>query len=332
MRVSRRVVVDITLLVLCNTMWAAQYAAYKTATARMGPVAVSTWTFLIATLTLLPFLARERRASSRAGGPLPIDPSDQPVHPSPWKTENLVDFMVLGIICLIPSSALLAWGTDRSTASNAALIYLTIPIITALLASVLLDEKMTAVRWASLAVACTGVLILSDFDWRHLGLASSKYGFANFLILLACATSALYNVRCKKLLGRFSPFEVLVYGYMWALIGSVPLLIWVEPFRWSSVQTYNAATWISLLVLSVVSWGLAMVLWMYLLTRLDVSQASVSVYLLPFLGVVISSLTLREKITSTMLIGGIVTLVGTVLVTSTETSAESKPDSGSVAV
>jgi drug/metabolite transporter (DMT)-like permease len=315
--------VDIVLLVLCNAMWAAQYAAYKTATERMGPVAVSTWTFLIASLTLLPFLARERRASSKSGNSLPPDPSGRGVRPSPWKGSNLVDFLVLGVIGLIPSSALLAWGTDRSTASNAALIYLTIPVITALLASVLLHEKMTAVRWLSLAVAFAGVLILSDFDWRHLGLASSKYAFANFLILLACTTSAFYNVRCKKLLGHFTPFEVLVYGYLWALIGSVPLLIWVEPFRWSSVYAYNEATWVSLLVLSVVSWGLAMVLWMYLLTRLDVSQASVSVYLLPFLGVLISSLTLKEKITSTMVLGGIVTLVGTILVTSTETTAES---------
>jgi drug/metabolite transporter (DMT)-like permease len=107
------------------------------------------------------------------------------------------------------------------------------------------------------------------------------------------------------------------------VIASVPLLIWVEPFRWSDVQAYKADTWIALLVLSVVSWGLAMVLWMYLLTRLDVSQASVSVYLLPFLGVLISSVTLKERITSTMILGGAVTLVGTILVTSTETTSGS---------
>jgi len=182
---------------------------------------------------------------------------------------------------------------------------------------------MTPVRWASLVVALAGVLILSDFDWRHLGLASSKYAFAHFLILLACTSSSFYNVRCKGLLSRFTPLEVLIYGYVCAVIASVPLLIWVEPFRWSGVQAYNTATWISLLVLSVVSWGLAMVLWMYLLTRLDVSQASVSVYLLPFLGVVVSSVTLGERITSTMVLGGAVTLVGTILATSTETASDS---------
>ena len=323
MRISRGVIVDVVLLVLVNAMWAAQYAAYKIATASMGPVTVSAWTFLIAALTLLPFLARERSRSSPGGGSSPLDPADQSTGQSLSKLAGAVDFFVLGILGLVPASALLAWGTDRSTASNAALIYLTIPIITALLASVMVHEKMTSMRWLSLIVALAGVLILSDFDWRRLGLASGKYAFANVLILLACASSSFYNVFCKKLLACFTPFEVLVYGYLCAVVASVPLLIWVEPFRWSDVQAYKMATWIALLVLSVVSWGLAMVLWMYLLTRLDVSQASVSVYLLPFLGVLISSLTLRERITSTMILGGAVTLVGTILVTSTETTSGS---------
>src|SRR5713226_3748859 len=61
MEINRRRVVDLVLLVVVNTMWAAQYAAYKTATEKMGPVTVSVWTFLISTVVLLPFLLRERR-------------------------------------------------------------------------------------------------------------------------------------------------------------------------------------------------------------------------------------------------------------------------------
>jgi len=71
-------------------------------------------------------------------------------------------------------------------------------------------------------------------------------------------------------------------------------------------------------VLSALSWGLAMVLWMFLLKRLDVSQASISIYLLPFLGVLISAVTLKEKVTTTMAVGGLVTMAGTILVTATE--------------
>ena len=61
------------------------------------------------------------------------------------------------------------------------------------------------------------------------------------------------------------------------------------------------------------------------LKRLDVSQASVSIYLLPLLGVLFSALLLKEKITPAMLAGGALTLAGTILITSADThGAEEK--------
>ena len=96
------------------------------------------------------------------------------------------------------------------------------------------------------------------------------------------------------------------------------MLVWAEPLSLREVRHYGSAVWMALAVLSVFSWGLAMVIWMFLLKRLDVSQASVSIYLLPFLGVLISAVTLGEKITLTMVVGGAVTLAGTILITSLE--------------
>jgi drug/metabolite transporter (DMT)-like permease len=106
--------------------------------------------------------------------------------------------------------------------------------------------------------------------------------------------------------------------YTIALVFSVPFLFWVERFSFSDVRAYTRNTWIALLALSILSWGLAMVLWMFLLKRLDVSQASVSIYLLPFLGVLISAVTLKERITPATVVGGLVTLMGTILITTTE--------------
>jgi len=322
MKLSKRTLADVSLLVLVNAMWAAQYAAYKTATEKMGPVTVTAWCFLIATLVLLPFLIRWRRPSAPPPGtPNPGDtPEGDPQVPL-WRRKGGRSFLLLAIVGLIPASAFLAWGTSRSTASNAALIYLTVPILMALLAVVMLRERMTLVRWVSLAISLCGVLILSDIEWRHLELTQSKFLLGNILVLLACTSSAFYNVYSKRLLRRFTPLEILVAGYVIAFAGSLPLVFLAEGFSLASVLTYDIWTWISLLVLSVLSWGLAMVLWLFLLKRLDVSQVSVSIYLLPFLGVLISTLTLGEKITPTMIVGGALALVGTILVTSLEPSS-----------
>jgi drug/metabolite transporter (DMT)-like permease len=292
-------------------MWAAQYAAYKTVTASMGPVTASTWTFLLASLVLLPFLLRERRI--RSSGCRAAERSLRNRH-------NVVGFLMIGVLGLIPASAFLAWGTDRSNASNAALIYLTVPIITALLALAILGERMSGLQWISLVISLAGVFVLSEFDWKRMDLANTRFLAGNILVLLACSSSAFYNVYSKEMLRRFTPYELLVYGYWIAVVLSLPLAYWVEGFTWASVSAYTTATWFSLGVLSLMSWGIAMVIWMHLLQRLKVSRASFSIYLLPFLGVLIAALTLGEKLTGTMIAGGLVTLVGTVLATSSEAS------------
>ena len=53
--------VHLSLLVLVNLFWAAQYPAYKVASEHMGIATLNLWTFVFATLCLLPFLVRERK-------------------------------------------------------------------------------------------------------------------------------------------------------------------------------------------------------------------------------------------------------------------------------
>jgi drug/metabolite transporter (DMT)-like permease len=312
-RLSRRSLVDLGMLILVNAMWGAQFTAYKLVSSDMGPVTVSAWIFLIAGIVLAPFVIRERRRDPQAQK---SDAHDSDNDRSLLSKRNLAGFVAISVFGLVPASAFMAWGVARSTASNSALINLTIPIITALLAVAMLGERMTAARWASLLVSLAGVLILSDFDWRHMTLTSNRFLLGNLLVLLSCACSSFYNVCSKELLRRFTPVEVLTIGYFLAALVSIPLLCWIEPFSLPSLRHYSSATWIGLILLGVFVWGLAMVLWMSLLKRLDVSQASVSVYLLPFLGVLISALFLGEKITGMMVLGGSVTLAGTILIVS----------------
>jgi len=308
MQFTRRRVADAGLLVLVNAMWAAQYPAYKTATSQAGPVTVSLWTFLIAALVLIPVFLRERQGSAQRATKFE------------WRR-----FVLLAALGLIPGSAVLAWGTELSTASNAALLNLTLPVITAVMAVSLLGERMTLVRWGSLGLALVGVLIVSGPDWHSASLRNMKFLGGNLIILVAVTGSAFYNVYSKRLLGRYTPVEVLVFGYMVAAGLCLPLVLGMEPQSLAAVRSYTSGVWVSLVVLSVLSWGLAMVLWMYLLKRLDVSQASVSIYLLPLLGVLFSAILLKEKITPAMLVGGLLTLTGTILITSADTQgAEEK--------
>jgi drug/metabolite transporter (DMT)-like permease len=295
---------NIVLLVAVNAMWAAQYPAYKKASEQVGPVGITLWCLALGALILAPFLAWERRRSgSRRTG---------------WSGQDIRAIVWAGGGGLIPASAFLAWGTERSTASNAALIYFTVPILTAVLAWLMLGERMTRRRWISLGVSIAGVLLLSGAELRSQTLASRSYLTGNLLVLGGCMSSCFYNVYCKGLLERVRPIELLTSTYAAGAVLCLPLLAWAEPHSLRMVAGYSNATWLSIAVLAALSWGAAMVLWMFLLTRLDVSQASLSIYLLPFLGVLVSAVTLGESVTGSMIVGGGFTLAGTVLATANE--------------
>jgi drug/metabolite transporter (DMT)-like permease len=58
-----------------------------------------------------------------------------------------------------------------------------------------------------------------------------------------------------------------------------------------------------------------MLIFLNVLTRLDATQAGLCNYLIPFFGVVIAALVLHERLTPYMILGGILVLASTLLIT-----------------
>jgi len=50
---------------------------------------------------------------------------------------------------------------------------LTIPVLTAMMAVMLLGDRMTVIRWLSFALAISGVLMVSDIDWKSVSIFRS---------------------------------------------------------------------------------------------------------------------------------------------------------------
>jgi drug/metabolite transporter (DMT)-like permease len=301
---------NLGLLMLVNALWAAIYVANKWV--GLGPVATSMWSFLIAIPVLAPFVWLERRKAVGTCGRARLMTGERSLR----RRENLVGFLMVGWLGLLPAAGLMAWGERYTSASNAALLGLSVPVMTPLLAWIVLRERMGARRWLGLAVGLAGAVVLSTGPRSEDSIPEGEPGSlwralaGNCLVLLSCASSCFYNVYSKELLRRFSPIEVLWGGYTLALAVSLPLMLWIEPVSLADILAYTAQRWTGLLMLGGLVWGAGMVLWLHLLTRLDVSLASISIYLLPFFGVLMSAIFLREQLTWTMLLGGGVAITG----------------------
>ncbi len=298
MRSNRRLL-DFGALVLVNLLWAVQYPAYEIAAERMEPAALNFWTLALATAILVPFWWRGRAAA----------------RPSVRTSSVAIgEYLLMGLLGIIPPSVLLSWGIAHSSAANAAILSLTIPLLMTLLAVPMLGERLTPTRVACLALGLAGTLLISTRDLAQLSFSRTLL-LGNVVLLLAGLGSAFYNTYSKKLLARYSEVEVLLYSYIVAAVACAVISILAEERPFFRVRGYGASTWLAVLSLGLLPWGLAMLLWMWVLKRLDVGQVSASIYLLPLFGLGLSVAMLHEHITAAQLIGGALTVVGTAVLT-----------------
>ena len=291
---------DWALLMLCNLIWASQFVLAKLVQEQMGPIFATLLPMAIATVCLMPLVRRQRRARGAAVA---------------IRAPDIVRFGVIGVFGQVAAQLGVTWGVGLAPASNAALLSLTLPIATALMAYLLLGERMTVVRWASFALAVAGVLQCSGVDWNDLRFAGGRVLSGNLLILVGVLGSAFYNTYSKKLLHRYTPLEVLLYSYYAVLICLIPLTLYLEPGSIRGMAVYGPTVWLGVALLAALVYFLSMIMFLTVLTRLDAAQAGLSNYLIPVFGVVIAASVLGERLTARMTIGGLVVLASTLLIT-----------------
>jgi drug/metabolite transporter (DMT)-like permease len=136
------------------------------------------------------------------------------------------------------------------------------------------------------------------------------------IFLFACLCCAFYNTYCKLLVDKkFTELEILVYSSIIGSIVSIPLLIWVEPFHLSEFVQAGSIAVSGIIELSIFVYGIPALLFFYVLKRLDVTQAILGTYLLPFFIALMGIVLLNEKISILMIIGGSIIFISTLMVT-----------------
>lgn len=286
-------------LFACNLMWALQFTCIKLVQDQVGPLFTVWAPMTLATLMLYPFVRAERKATPPTGE---------------RGRKDLLLFFVLALVGVFPGQVLITWGTRLSLASNAALLMLTLPVCTAVLAFLLLGEKMTGVRWISFGLAILGVVLCSNFDFGNLNFGKS-YLLGNLLIFAGVMGSSFYNSYGKKVLERYSPMEMLFYTYVAMIVIVTPLILHQEAGVFARIPHFTLKTWIGLASLTFFHNFLSMVLFLTALKQLDAMQAALSNYLITFFGLPIAAIWLGERLTMMAIFGGFLVLASTLAIT-----------------
>jgi drug/metabolite transporter (DMT)-like permease len=287
------------LLALASLMWSGQGTAVKVLGRHLGPIAITFLPFYCTTLLAIPLLVKMRRSRPSAQAPSRAD----------W-----LRFIVAGVAGQVLAQLGMTWGISYSLASNGAILNLLIPVISAVLASIMLHERMSRLRIVALVVGLVGVGLMSAGDIRQASFIHTRFLVGNLMIFAGCFGSAFYNVYCKGLLQRFEEIEIVIYSYITASLASIPLLLWAERVPWHNFLAFDLSSWLAFAFLAVFMYGASMLLFFTALAHLDVTTASISLYLVPVFGVILAITLLGERLHLFEILGAIIVLSATLLI------------------
>jgi len=294
-----RPIVSWLLLFAANFMWALQFTCVKLVQDQVGALFTVWGPMTLATFMLYPLVRREQK---------------QPGYIDRRRRGDVWLFLLLAAVGVFPGQVLVTWGTRLSTASNAALIVLTLPMTTAVLAVIILGEKMTRLRWASGAMAILGVILCGQVDFENIDFGTSLM-LGNLIIFAGTLGSAFFNSYGKRVLERYSPTQMLYYTYLAMFVILTPLVWLREPGSLRAIPAFSAQTWVGLALLTFFHNYLSNILFLKALQHLDAIQTALCNYLVTFFGVPIAAIWLGERLTMTAIVGGVLVLASTLLVT-----------------
>lgn len=226
---------------------------------------------------------------------------------------DLRSFALLGLLGITVHQWLQVEGLVTSLASTTAWIITAIPLVTAIVARIVLDDPLHRNHIVGILIGALGVLlVVSRGDWHRL--TDGAFGApGDILVGLSTITWSLFSVYSRKALHRHraAPMTLYVMGSGWLFT----TVIWVMKDGPSDLARLSPGGWIAIGFLGVLCSGLAYIYWYDALKALPVAQVSSLLYVEPIVTVFVAAALLNEPITLAALAGGGVIMVGVKIAT-----------------
>lgn len=216
-----------------------------------------------------------------------------------WSRLLLVSMLTIGGWVAFMGLALL-W----LSASEAAVLGISIPVWVALLAWPILGERLSLTRAIALTIALAGITVLIGGNGVDAGLAK----LPGLLLALAGAVCvALGTVLTKHFPLSMPPLSLAA----WMIgIGCLPIAIIGVAVEQPQVAALSSIGWASLLYITAIQFCLCYVCWFAALERLPAATASIGTLLVPVVGVLAAGVMLHEPVGFREITALVVTLGG----------------------
>lgn len=281
-------------LLIAHLIWGINFVVAKLTLEEIPPSSLAFLRFAIASLFLAPFFIAESKKVS-------------------IKKEDLPALIAAGVFIITLNIIFFFEGIVRTTAINASVITLVIPMISVLAGWWFLKEKVFLINLAGIFIGLMGALIIIGIPELILGEQSLTTLFGNFLILLASVSFVVGSIFSRQMLKKYPSLTVTAIAFM---VGTVTFFI-------PALKEYLLdATWptrvgmigiFGIFYMALLSSISAYLLFEWGLAKTNVSQAQLFQYIEPFIAAFFAVLILSEQITVSFIVGAVLIGAGVFL-------------------
>jgi len=281
----------ILVWLLLSAVWGSTWLFIKIGLEDVPPFTFAGLRFIVAMLSLVPFLLIRKVRIPRSGTDLRL-------------------MLGTGFLTFTAAYGLVYWGEQYISSGLAALLFGTFPLFGLVIAHFHLPtERMTWTKLAGVVLGILGIGLVFSNELRVTGTAAL---WGSVAIVLAALSAAYADVLIKLRGGHIDP-TLLTMVQMAA--GTVPLLMVGVITEGNPLQfTWTPLALFSLMYLAVVGTSLGFVLLYWLIKHMEVTKTMLITLVTPLIAVILGIVFLDEELSWRTAVGGAAIIAGIGLV------------------
>ncbi len=238
-----------------------------------------------------------------------------PSRPDLWRLAGLG---FLGVFC---NQIFYIVGLTKTTATNAAILMLSIPVFVVAALVLSGQERLTPRRLLGVGLAVAGAFAMLDFSEAQFAGATL---WGNLLLLANCLAYALYLVWQRPLLDRLNPLSVVAWAFFFGGLGvlalGLPTLFRLQP------ASVPPLIWLGLAYIAVIPTGVNYALNTWAIGRSSPALVATYTTLQPVAAALLAMAVLHERATWREGLGFVLIVSGLALVSRKGRAAREKGD------